>query len=163
MPAEHQVLIRSADVLHLQTALEAAAEEAMAEAVKRMNKAVEMVADAESRAAAAAAMATAYQDISDSQAAAAQAAADLPERPAQQTPQGHMANLRKVLHQQLFDTSAVLSDWIASVWAAIVGAVAWLQSVVSGLWHKTLGGSFAGTGAAGAAAGSGTAAGGNGA
>lgn len=132
----------------------------MAEAVKRMNKAVEMVADAESRAAAAAAMATAYQDISDSQAAAAQAAADLPERPIQHSPHGHIANLRKVLHQQLFDTGAVLSDWFASVWAAIVGAIAWVQSVLSGLWFRTLGRFFAQSGMAGAA---GTATPGNGA
>src|SRR5690349_8647981 len=104
----------------------------MVEAVKRMNRAVEMVADAESRAAAAAATATAYQDISDTQAAAATAAADLPEMPAKQTPQGHIANLRKVLHEQLFDTWGVIGDWFASLWAAIVGFVVWLQTLVAG-------------------------------
>lgn len=148
----------------VQTALETAAEDAMAEAVKRMNRAVEMVADAESRAAAAAAMATAYQDISDTQAAAARAAADLPAMPAKQTPQGHIANLRKVLHQQMFDTGTVIGDWFASIWAAIVGAVAWLQAAVTGLWRNTVGSVFAGAGGKTAVeASAGTAAGGNGA
>lgn len=111
----------------------------MVEAVKRMNRAVEMVADAESRAAAAAAMATAYQDISDSQAAAAAAAADLPVLPSRAGPAGHMANLQQVLHEQLFSVRTVLGDWVAGIWAAIVGAVAALQVLLAAAWAKLLG------------------------
>jgi hypothetical protein len=123
-----------------QAALESAAEDAMAEAVKRMNRAVEMVADAESRAAAAAAMATAYQDISDGQAEAARAAADLPAMPARQAQAaGHIANLQKVLHEQMFSASSLISDWVAGVWAAIVGAVAWVQASVVGAWAGLVG------------------------
>jgi hypothetical protein len=124
----------------LQSALEAAAEDAMAAAVKRMNRAVEMVADAESRAAAAAAMATAYQDISDGQAEAARAAADLPVMPARQAQAaGHIANLQKVLHEQMFSVSSLIGDWVAGVWAAIVGAVAWVQASVAGAWGGLVG------------------------
>lgn len=139
-----------------QAALERAANDAMAAAVKRMNRAVEMVADAESRAAAAAAMATAYQDISDGQAAAAAAAADLPAAPARQGPAGHMANLQQVLHEQLFSVRTVLGDFMAGIWAAMVGAVAALQAVLAAAWAKLLGlfglggGGAAGAGAAGA-------------
>lgn len=124
----------------VQAALEAAAEDAMAAAVKRMNRAVEMVADAESRAAAAAAMATAYQDISDGQAEAARAAADLPAMPARQAQAaGHIANLQKVLHEQMFSASSLIGDWVAGVWAAIVGAIAWVQASVAGAWAGLVG------------------------
>lgn len=123
----------------MQSALEAAAEDAMAEAVKRMNRAVEMVADAESRAAAAAAMATAYQDISDDQAAAASTAADLPARPERQAQQGHIANLRQKLHEQMFSAGGVLADWVAGVWAAIVGAVTWVQLSIAAAWAGVVG------------------------
>jgi hypothetical protein len=130
-----RLCVRLLLLVHLQSALEAAAEDAMAAAVKRMNRAVEMVADAESRAAAAAAMATAYQDISDGQAEAARAAADLPVMPARQAQAaGHIANLQKVLHEQMFSASSLIGDWVAGVWAAIVGAVAWVQATVAGAW-----------------------------
>jgi hypothetical protein len=119
-----------------QSALETAAEDAMAEAIKRMNKAVEMVADAESRAAAAAARATAYQDIAEGQAAAAAAAGDVPALPATAGQQGHIANLKKVLHEQMFSAREVLADWVASIWAAIVGAMAFVQVFLAAAWSK---------------------------
>lgn len=140
----------------LQSALERAADEAMSEAVKRMNRAVEMVADAESRAAAAAAMATAYQDISDSQAAAATAAADMPAVPALKGPAGHMANLQQVLHEQMFSVRTVLGDFVAGIWGAIVGALAAVQAVLAAAWGKLMGvfgaGGAGGGGSAAAAA-----------
>jgi hypothetical protein len=147
----------------LQSALERAADEAMSEAVKRMNRAVEMVADAESRAAAAAAMATAYQDISDSQAAAATAAADMPAMPAHKGPAGHMANLQQVLHEQMFSVRTVLGDFAAGIWGAIVGALAAVQAVLAAAGAKVMGvfgaGGGGGAAAAAAAAGPGSAAG----
>lgn len=123
----------------MQAALERSASEAMSEAVKRMNRAVEMVADAESRAAAAAAMATAYQDISDSQAAAAAAAADLPAMPAPEGAVGHIANLKQVLHEQMFSVKTVLGDFAAGIWAAVVGALAAVRAVLAAAWMKLLG------------------------
>jgi hypothetical protein len=147
----------------LQSALERAADEAMSEAVKRMNRAVEMVADAESRAAAAAAMATAYQDISDSQAAAATAAADLPAMPVHKGPAGHMANLQQVLHEQMFSVRTVLGDFAAGIWGAILGALTAVQAVLAAAGRKVMGlfgaGGGGGVAAAAASAGPGSAAG----
>jgi hypothetical protein len=123
----------------VQAALERAADEAMAQAVKRMNRAVEMVADAESRAAAAAAMATAYQDISDGQAAAAAAAADMPAMPARQGPEGHIANLQQVLHEQMFNVRTVLGDFVFGIWAGVVAAVGAVRAVLAAAAAKVLG------------------------
>jgi hypothetical protein len=134
----------------------------MAEAVSRMNRAVEMVADAESRAAAAAAMATAYRDISDGQAAAAATAADVQELPPQ-AQGGHIANLQQVLHAQLFSVRTVLSDVVSAFGAAVAGVVAWLQALLAGAGASVAnvfggggGGSSGGSAAAGGGGGGGT-------
>jgi hypothetical protein len=106
----------------------------MASALERMNRAVEMVADAESRAAAAAAMATAHQDLAEGQAAAAVQAADLPAPPAASgsESQGHVADIHKVLHQKLFSFGSLLQEVKDGLVAAVVGLLAALQAALLG-------------------------------
>lgn len=110
----------------------------MAAAVARMNKAVEMVADAESRAASAAALATAHQDIAEGQATVAQAAADVPAVP-QHKQAAHAGSVhtdrRLAIHAQMFDVWGIVRDWAVGVADGASGALqrlaAWVAALVA--------------------------------
>jgi len=107
-----------------QSALERSAEDAMANAVARMNKAVEMVADAESKAAAAAATATMHQDVAEGQAAIAHAAADVPvvkSDTARSERAQRAGGVQALLHSHLFSAWSILAEAAGGAWASLVG------------------------------------------
>eukprot|EP00877_Chromochloris_zofingiensis_P012512 jgi/Chrzof1/7514/Cz02g26170.t1 len=123
----------------VQSALETAAEDAMAAAVARMNKAVEMVADAESRAATAAAMATAYQDIAEGQSAVASKVADLPAQPQHKQAVIHDGmSVQDRFHAHMFNAWSIMQDWAAGLLAGIVSLVAGVQAALAAAWSAIL-------------------------
>jgi hypothetical protein len=105
--------------------------------MERMNRAVEMVAEAESKAATAAAMATAYQDISEHQAEIAAKAADVP-APLTSSPgvglKGRVADIHALLHARLFSVGNLLQEGVAAMWAAVLAVLVQCKDGAVAAW-----------------------------